>query len=171
MGPEICRRLEVRPNLSAAELFDELRAEHPDRFVLGQTRSIERQVKRWQIEAAARGIVIGTRTYRGPKSPRTWRTRIDPFAPVWPELTFHLENHPDLTGRELFGELEARHPGQYRPGLLRTLQRRLQIWRAQAARRLVFGVAEPTILLRNCSLPSQGGEGAPLPPLHPSQYI
>jgi hypothetical protein len=70
--------------LSAAELFDELRAEHPGRFVLGQTRSIEQQVKRWQIEAAARGIVIGKRTYRGPKSPRTWRTRIDPFAPVWP---------------------------------------------------------------------------------------
>ena len=169
MGPEICRRLEARPNLSAAELFDELRAEHPGRFVLGQTRSIERQVKRWQIDAAARGIVIGKRTYRGPKSPRTWRTRIDPFAPVWPELSFHLENHPDLTGRELFGELEARHPGQYRPGLLRTLQRRLQIWRAQAARRLVFGVAEPTFLLRNCSLPSQGGEASP--PLHPSQYI
>ena len=169
MGPEICRRLEARPNLSAAELFDELRAEHPGRFVLGQTRSIERQVKRWQIEAAARGIVIGKRTYRGPKSPRTWRTRIDPFAPVWPELSFHLENHPDLTGRELFGELEARHPGQYRPGLLRTLQRRLQIWRAQAARRLVFGVTEPTFLLRNCSLPSQGGEASP--PLHPSQYI
>jgi hypothetical protein len=169
MRPEICRRLEARPNLSAAELFDQLRTEHPDRLALGQIRSIERQVKRWRSEAAARGIVIGKRTYRGPKVPRTWRTRIDPFAPVWPELSFHLENHPDQTGRELFSELEARHPGQYRPGLLRTLQRRLQVWRAQAARRLVFGVAEPTILLRNCSLPSQGGEASP--PLHPSQFI
>ena len=169
--PEICRRLAARPNLNASELFDQLRTEYPGRFHPGQVHALQRRVKVWRIDAVAHGVVIGRITYRSSGSPRTWRTRIDPFESVWPELCLHLDSDPDQTGRELFGVLQSRYPGRYRPGQLRTLQQRLQVWRAQAARRLVFGVAEPTVLLRNSSLPSQGGAGAALPPLHPSQYI
>jgi len=167
--PEICRRLEARPNLNACELFDQLRSEYPGRYLPGQLKALQARIKVWRVGAVARGVVIGHLRYRRSGRPRTWRTRIDPLESVWPELCLHLDTDPDQTGRELLNELQSRFPDRYRPGLLRTLQRRLQSWRGQAARRLVFGVAEPTILLRNCSLPSQGGEASP--PLHPSQYI
>jgi hypothetical protein len=167
--PEICRRLEARPNLNASELFDQLQSEYPGRYIPGQICALQHRVKVWRIAAVGRGVVIGHLKYRTSGRPRTWRTRIDPLDSVWPELCLHLDTDPDQTGRELLNELRSRYPDRYSTGLLRTLQRRLQSWRAQAARRLVFGVTEPTIVLRNCSLPSQSGEA--LPPLHPSQYI
>ena len=167
--PEICRRLEACPNLNACELFDQLRSEYPGRYLPGQLKALQARIKIWRVGAAARGVVIGRLKYRRSGRPRTWRTHIDPLESVWPELCLHLDTDPDQTGRELLNELRSRFPDRYRPGLLRTLQRRLQSWRAQAARRLVFGVAEPTILLRDCSLPSQGGEASP--PLHPSQFV
>ncbi len=171
LWPEICRRLEARPNLNACELFDQLRSEYPGRYLPGQLKALQAKLRVWRIGAVARGVVIGPLKHRTSGRPRTWRTHIDPFESVWPELCLHLDKDPDQTGRELLTELQSRYPNRYGAGLLRTLQRRLQVWRAQAARRLVFGVTEPTVLLFNSSLPGQSGEGAALPPLHPSQYI
>ena len=39
------------------------------------------------------------RTY--PASPRTWRTRTDPFEAVWPQLLSWLQDEPDLPATEL----------------------------------------------------------------------
>jgi hypothetical protein len=142
--PEICRRLEARPNLNGAELFDQLRAEYPGRFHSGQINALLRVLKIWRTAAAARGIVVRPLKYRTSGRPHTWRTRPDPLGSHWPEMCQHLETDPDQTGRELFTELRSRYPDQHQPGQLRTLQRRLQIWRNQAARRLVFGVQDQT---------------------------
>lgn len=65
------------------------------------------------------------------KTPRTWRTREDPFAEDWPEIAQRLEDAPELEAKTLFEDLCRRHPGRYEPGQLRTLQRRLKQWRAQ----------------------------------------
>ena len=46
------------------------------------------------------------------------------------------------TGRELLSKLQSAHPGAYPDGLLRTVQRRLKIWRAAIARELVFGASQ-----------------------------
>ena len=43
------------------------------------------------------------------------------------------------TGRDLLSRLQIAHPDAYPDGLLRTVQRRLKIWRAARARELVFG--------------------------------
>jgi len=40
------------------------------------------------------------------------------------------------------------------PGQIRTLQRRLQIWRNQAARRLVFGVRDQTVAFTELTPPA-----------------
>jgi hypothetical protein len=77
----------------------------------------------------------------GPKPPRHWRTREDPFEATWPRVVTWLESEPDRTGKELFERLRAEHPGAFSVGQLRTLQRRVKEWRRLAARRLVF--AEP----------------------------
>ena len=140
--PDICRRLEARPNINGSELFDQLCAEYPGRYAPGQSNALLRVVKIWRTAAVARGIVIGPLSYRKSNRPRNYRTRCDPFEMHWPEICQLLDSNPDQTGLELFAEFQLRYPGQYQAGQLRTLQRRLQIWRKQAARRLVFGVQD-----------------------------
>jgi hypothetical protein len=73
-----------------------------------------------------------------PKPARHWRTWKDPFETVWPRVLLWLQDEPDRTGIELLRRLQAECPGQFPDGQLRTLQRRIKIWRRAAARRLVF---------------------------------
>jgi hypothetical protein len=64
-------------------------------------------------------------------TPRTWRTRDDPFVEVWPALVAQLQATPALEAKTLFAELQAQHPDRFEEGQLRTLQRHVQRWRAQ----------------------------------------
>ncbi len=63
-------------------------------------------------------------------TPRTWRTREDPFQDVWPELRALLECNAGLQAKTLFEELQRRFPGRFPDGQLRTLQRKIKAWRA-----------------------------------------
>jgi hypothetical protein len=63
-------------------------------------------------------------------TPRTWRTREDPFQEVWPELRDRLERAPGLQAKTLFEDLQRRFPGRFPDGQLRTLQRKIKAWRA-----------------------------------------
>jgi hypothetical protein len=63
-------------------------------------------------------------------TPRTWRTREDPFQEVWPELCDRLTLHPGLQAKTLFEDLQRRFPGRFPDGQLRTLQRKIKAWRA-----------------------------------------
>ncbi|MEO6603425.1 MAG: DDE-type integrase/transposase/recombinase [Polyangiaceae bacterium] len=74
-----------------------------------------------------------------PKAKRNWRTRKDPFEAVWPTILQWLDVAPDQTALMLLDRLHDEHLGEFPEPLLRTLQRRLKGWRADAARRLVFG--------------------------------
>lgn len=62
--------------------------------------------------------------------PRTYRTRPDPFQEEWPDLEAMLRDAPGLEAKTLFADLRARKPGLFRDGHLRTLQRRVKLWRA-----------------------------------------
>lgn len=67
------------------------------------------------------------------KRERTWRTRADPFADIWERDVLPLldSDHDNaLQATTIFEVLEERYPGRFRPGQLRTLQRRLRDWRA-----------------------------------------
>jgi hypothetical protein len=77
----------------------------------------------------------------GPKPPRHWRTRSDPFEATWPRVVTWLESEPNQTAKQLFERLRAEAPADFSVGQVRTLQRRVKEWRRLAARRLVF--AEP----------------------------
>ena len=63
--------------------------------------------------------------------PRTWRTREDPFATVWPGVRLQLEINPALTAKRLMTSLQQKHPGTFTDGQLRTLQRRVREWRRE----------------------------------------
>ena len=63
------------------------------------------------------------------KTPRDWRTREDPFAGVWPEVEALLKDAPELQALTIFESLQRRYPGRFQDGQLRTLQRRIRVWR------------------------------------------
>jgi len=63
-------------------------------------------------------------------SPRNWRTRLDPFAEVWPEVQERLEAEPRLRAVTLFDWLHDRYPGRFSESQRRTFERRVRRWRA-----------------------------------------
>jgi hypothetical protein len=63
--------------------------------------------------------------------PHDWRTRPDPLVKVWEsELEPMLRRQPKLQPMTLFTHLQQKYPGQYGHSILRTLQRRVNQWRA-----------------------------------------
>jgi len=60
----------------------------------------------------------------------TWRTREDPFEEIWGWVKDQLEEFPGLEAKTLFEVLQREEPGRYSDGQLRTLQRRIKVWRA-----------------------------------------
>jgi hypothetical protein len=76
---------------------------------------------------------------REPQSGRSWRTRRDPFADVWPVLLGWLEERPDMDAKEMLKRLQASGYGSYTDGQLRTLQRRVREWRRRIAHDLIYG--------------------------------
>ena len=75
------------------------------------------------------------------KRQRTWRTRKDAFEEVWAEVLEILERDEAVEAKTIFEYLSRRHPARYQDGELRTLQRRIKIWRARfgMAREVMFG--------------------------------
>lgn len=100
----------------------------------------ERGKGRTQVQAAARaGMSERTaRTYERSghlpserTAPRTYRTRLNPFAEAWLWLAGELERDPGLQAKTLFALLQEREPGRYPAVQLRALQRHIAAWRCQ----------------------------------------
>jgi hypothetical protein len=64
------------------------------------------------------------------KKQRTYCTREDPFADIWPEVSPHLELNPGLEAKTLFTHFQRQYPGKYSDGQLRSFQRKVKNWRA-----------------------------------------
>jgi hypothetical protein len=134
--PIVCRRLEALPNINAMQLFEELCIQFPGRFTRKQYKTLLRRVNLWRQDARARGVVIGTKTYRRCSDKPRGR-RPDIFRDHWAEMGQCLEEQPDQTALELLIEFQARYPGRYSQRQLRTLQKRVRAWRSQAVERLI----------------------------------
>ena len=67
------------------------------------------------------------------------RTVPDPLEAVTANLKAWFEADPGVTGRELLDRLQAARPGSYPDNVIRTVQRRLKVWRREHARALVIG--------------------------------
>ena len=123
--------------MNATELFDELRAQYPGRWHRGQLMTFRNRVRLWREDARARGVEIGRLRYRQSSKPRT-RRRPDPLEANWAEMLQSLEADPDQTSQELLAAFMIRYPGRYDVGHLRTVQRRMKIWRHDAVQRLII---------------------------------
>lgn len=73
-----------------------------------------------------------------PSKPR-YRTVPDPLDTVTDTLKAGFEADPGVTGRQLLDRLQVAHPEAYPDFLVRTVQRRLKIWRRESARAPVLG--------------------------------
>lgn len=137
----------VAESLDPLQLLEEIRAMQKHLIALGESETPPLLPSRNQdltsflasLSTAWRVGEVRPTHYRKARSPRDYRTRLDPFESVWPELCQRLEIMPDRTALELFERLQSEYPGRYQPGQLRTLQRRVKIWRGHAARRLIYG--------------------------------
>lgn len=77
------------------------------------------------------------------KADRTHRTRKDPFEIHWKEVESLLEHSPELQANTILCHLMKQYPGTYAERHLRTMQRRLQQYRAH------YGKDKPVIFLQN----------------------
>lgn len=64
------------------------------------------------------------------KSPRTYRTRQDPFECIWWEVEPFLETNPGLEAKTLFDYIQRQYAGEFSDGQLRSFQRKVKTWRA-----------------------------------------
>ena len=83
-------------------------------------------------ERTARKFLRSGATPSESKTPHTWRTRVDPFAEVWPEIEALLKQDAGLQAKTVWAELNQRHAGRFSAGQLRTLQRRFLAWRVKS---------------------------------------
>lgn len=72
------------------------------------------------------------------------RTVPDPLEAVTAELKAWFDAEPGITGRELLDRLQVADPETYPDKLIRTVQRRVKIWRREHARTLVLGPSATT---------------------------
>jgi hypothetical protein len=75
------------------------------------------------------------------KKERLWRTREDPFGEVWGAVQKQIEESPGLEAKTLFEWLQREYPGRFSDGQIRTLQRRIKLWRVTEgpAQEVFFG--------------------------------
>lgn len=64
------------------------------------------------------------------KPEHTWKTRKDPFGDIWNEIKDMLEINSGLEAKTIFDDFKDKYPDKYSEGQLRTLQRRIKVWRA-----------------------------------------
>lgn len=82
-------------------------------------------------EKTARKYVKSKKLPEEMQKDHTWRTRKNPFKDVWnDEVREYLDINPGLESKTLFEYLQHKYPGVFSDGQLRTLQRRVKIWRA-----------------------------------------
>jgi hypothetical protein len=68
----------------------------------------------------------------------------DPLAAVTEQMKAWFDAEPGITGRELLDRLQATDPETCPDKLIRTVQRRVKVWRREHARTLVLGPAAAT---------------------------
>ena len=81
------------------------------------------------LDGEGRHYHAAKRRYRKSQQPRWWRTRKDPFALVTDEIDERLSRTPNASAKDILCELQQRYPDVFLDNLLRTLQRRVKVWR------------------------------------------
>ena len=126
-----------------------------------QVKLLMNAIKRYSLTTAAAKAGMSCKTARkyvkaqqlpeALKVPRHYLTRPDVFASHWNEISKMLIQAPELQAKTLLYYLMEHYPSHYRISHLRTLQRRLQQFRAE------HGTDKP-IIFRQIILPGQSSQ-------------
>lgn len=65
------------------------------------------------------------------RKPRNYRTRMDPFSDIWPEIRELLQENPGLQAKSILEHFQKSQPDKFQSSQLRTLQRKIKLWKAQ----------------------------------------
>ena len=130
-------RREQQSLVTLADAFDSARSSLPPPVTAGIV-PIETFVA--NLATAWRSGEVRPTSRAKPKAKRG-RRRPDPLASVTEELRAWFDADPSQTARQLLARLKTSQP-EYADALLRTLQRRLKVWRGEIAHTLVFGQSE-----------------------------
>jgi transposase len=82
-------------------------------------------------EKTARKHVKSNKTSEELRKARIHRTRPDPFQEHWAEVLEMLERSPTLEAQTIMSYLQETYPQSYKSSQIRTLQRRLSVWRVE----------------------------------------
>src|SRR5579883_985017 len=99
------------------------------RYASAYTQEVAAAKAGMSLRTAKRYLKTGGKRRKKKPEERSWRTRTDPFAEVWPELRSMLERDQGLEAKTLMDWLLATYPGRFQPGQVRTLRRRVHDWR------------------------------------------
>src|SRR4030042_5862135 len=81
-------------------------------------------------EKTARKYIKSGKLPSQEKQEHHWRTRQDPFEQEWEDIKDKLTVNPGLEAKTIFEALKREQAGRFTDGQLRTLQRRIKVWRA-----------------------------------------
>jgi len=81
-------------------------------------------------EKTARKYIKSGKLPSQEKQEHNWRTRQDPFEEEWEDIKDKLTVNPGLEAKTIFEALKREKSGRFTDGQLRTLQRRIKVWRA-----------------------------------------
>ena len=139
-------RREQQALVTLADASDCARLAHP---ASGDTKTVPLETFVANLATAWRSGEVRPTSQAKPKAKRG-RRRPDPLASVTEDLRAWFDADPSKTASELLARLKTSH-SDYPDALLRTLQRRLKVWRAEMAQALVFGRAERPDTVRPAS--------------------
>lgn len=135
-------RREQQALVTLADAFDQARSAKPPATV--EAVPLETFVA--SLSTAWQGGEVRPTSKAKPKAKRG-RRRPDPLAAVTDDLRAWFDADPSRTARQLLERLQTSQsgtPAGYSDAVLRTLQRRLKIWRGEMAQALVFGRTQQT---------------------------
>jgi transcriptional regulator with XRE-family HTH domain len=132
----------VKKDAEVQLLLRERRKGHTQALAAARAGMSERTARKYE-----QGGVLPSALTR----PRTHRTRPNPFAEDWPWIVSQLERDGALQAKTLFALAQERHPGRYRDGQVRTLQRHIASWRA------LHG-PEREVLFAQCHVPGEAAQ-------------
>jgi hypothetical protein len=169
----------VADSLDPLALLDEIRTAQQvlASMAAGEPSHLPQRRERRELDEFLQGLASAWRhgevrpTHKPPtKAKRYWRTRLDPFEAVWPTVETSLAAEPDITAKALFERLQAAKGSNFSDGQLRTLQRRVQAWRREMARRLVFEQHQGPVEAGATAGVATTGAAQPVPPPSPLRY-
>jgi hypothetical protein len=146
--PEEVRRrlLSLQSTLDPVQLLREMRAAQQNLVDIADQSLTGGDVSSPSTEAFLSGLRTAWRegevrpAARKKSGPKRGRRRPDPLIQVTDQLREWFTAEPWRTGRDLLQRLKSEHPGKFNDRLLRTLQRRLKVWRAEMAKEIVLGL-------------------------------